>query len=164
MNNIESLLADLDLDNGNYFNLDNNSPYSPIQCKLNAMTQCNTFKSVRISSESVNYVLLDDEPEIRCSKLLIAQECALDSSKNSNTLALRNTCLFPKIKGLVSLCLMIFSPSVELRVDRVDKKYTGALCGLGYDKDKQRPIHLENDIEDTFEVEFDSKDLKQVLN
>ena len=49
-----------------------------------------------------------------------------------------------------------------LRVDPKAKKYTGALCGLGFDKEAKRPIYLENDIEDVFEVDFNSADLKKV--
>lgn len=116
---------------------------------------------VRIDYKSINYVLLDDEPEVKGSSLLIAHK--IENCNNNSMLKLVNTCLFPKRNGIVSLCLLLFSPAVELRVNHLNKKsYSGALCGLGYDKKRTRALYVENDIEDVFDVEFDSNDIDQV--
>lgn len=48
------------------------------------------------------------------------------------------------------------------RVNRKEQRYTGALCGLGFDKRINKPLHTDNDIEDQFEVEFGQEDLKEV--
>jgi hypothetical protein len=48
------------------------------------------------------------------------------------------------------------------RVDKKTKMYTGALCGLGFDKKRNCPLYTENDVEDVFEVHFDESDLKLV--
>lgn len=48
------------------------------------------------------------------------------------------------------------------RIDEKAKKYTGALCGLGFDPHLRRPLYTENDIEDVFEVEFSERDISLV--
>jgi ATP-dependent RNA helicase TDRD9 len=58
---------------------------------------------------------------------------------------------------------MIFSFKFKSkRVDKKKKVYTGALCGLGFDKKRNSPLYTENDVEDVFEVNFDEKDLTLV--
>lgn len=96
--------------------------------------------------------------------MLKSNSCAKDDLlSRKNEIILRNTCLFPKIRGLVSLCLLSFSPEVEFRFDLKTKKYTGALCGLGLDRIRNRPLYTENDVEDVFEVEFSEKDIVYVI-
>ncbi len=48
------------------------------------------------------------------------------------------------------------------RVDLENKRYVGALCGLGFDKVQKKPIFTENDIENAFECTFDQEDMKTV--
>ena len=117
--NLDRLLDQLEFDMNRRMELDHHSPYSPLECEVNAMTQCNYLKKVRIARDSINFVLLDEEPEVRCSSLLVTSRIEINNMKD-NGLVIRNTCLFPKIKGLVSLCLLAFSPAVELR--QVEKK------------------------------------------
>ena len=112
--NLDGLLEQLEFDWSCPVEIDPHSPYSPLECDVHAMTQCNYLKKVRIGRSSVNYVLLDEEPEVRCSSLLVASRIEINDIKD-NSLVIRNTCLFPKIKGLVSLCLLMFAPAVELR-------------------------------------------------
>lgn len=108
---------------------------------------------VRPDRLSINRILLDQDHTLNCSNLLVAHKI----SENGKDLILRETCLFPKIKGLVSLVLLAFSPEVEFRYDK--NSYTGALCGLGFDTVTRRPIYTESDIEDVFEVNFYERDI-----
>lgn len=134
---------------------------SPILCSLDSMVHSsNKFRRFLVDKDSVNYAILDTEPYVRCSSLLVARKN--DISEKEDKLILRNTCLFPKIRGLVSLCLLMFAPTVELRADKKSKTYTGALCGLGFDKKTKKPLYTENDIEDVFEIKFEDRDLKQI--
>lgn len=116
--------------------------------------------NVRISHNSINFVLLDDSPEIPGSSLIIAHK--IDTDEKKSDLVLYNTSLFPKKAGLVSLCTMLFAPTVELRADKKNKNYSGALCGLGYDRQLKRALFVENDIELVFDVKFDSIDIDDV--
>ena len=71
----------------------------------------------------------------------------------------------PKLLGLASLCSLLFSPSVEYRVDPKKTCYTGALCGLGFDEDEDGcAIYTDNDIESTFDVNIDMSDITMVIN
>jgi hypothetical protein len=89
-----------------------NSPMSPLEISVESLTLCTRKDLIKIDKDSVNYVILDDEYEVKCSNLLVAYDVNINTT---NTIRLRNTTLFPKIKGLVSLCLLTFSPFVELR-------------------------------------------------
>ena len=40
--------------------------------------------------------------------------------------------------------------------------YTGALCGLGYDRKLQKPIFTDHDIEHKFDFKTNNHDIKQV--
>jgi hypothetical protein len=109
--NLDELLDSVVYEKNDFIEL-GNSPYTPLKCIAHAITRKLLHKTVRISRESVNFVLLDDEPEMKCSNLIVANKV---ETTDDGKIKLRNTCLFPKIKGLVSLCLLIFAPTAELR-------------------------------------------------
>jgi hypothetical protein len=67
-----------------------------------------------VAKDSINGVLLDEDYETQCSTLVVAAHMA-DSTEDQAKVTLRNTTMFPKIKGIVSLCLLCFAPQVELR-------------------------------------------------
>ena len=136
---------------------------SPLENTLYSTVRCLNHCDVRIERTSINYVLLEDEPQVKCSNLLVAFKKSLNESEytKSRRVYLSQTCLFPKIRGLVSLCLLIFSPVVELRACKKNRCYTGALCGLGID-DSGKPLYMENDVEDVFEVDIDETDIRRI--
>ena len=86
---------------------------SPLETTLRGMTRATATYPIRMESGSVNAVVLDEDPAVRCSTLLVAYIAEMNSVNNS--CKLRQTTLFNKIKGIVSLCLLIFAPQVELR-------------------------------------------------
>lgn len=113
--NLESELCEVQFSKDEYLEL-KGSPWSPLEVQLNPLTQKNRLtrsSRVKIGPDSVNYILLDDEPDINCSSLLVSHK--IESTEKSSQLILRNTCLLPKVRGLISLCLLAFSPMVELR-------------------------------------------------
>ncbi len=121
----------------------------------------NYRNNVRCDRFSINYVLLDSEPELEGSSLLVAHK--IETVEKKDDIELRNTCLFPKKIGLISLCLLLFAPTVELRINEHTKKdYSGALCGLGYDKTIKRALFVEHDIENVFDAKFDHEDIDDV--
>lgn len=86
---------------------------SPIQTNLIGMTRTNKCLNVKVTRPSLNTVLLDDNPSMKCSSLLVAHNVNIDVDEGLCKLAI--TTLFPKIKGIVSKCLLAFAPQVELR-------------------------------------------------
>lgn len=91
-------------------------PTSPLEIQIMPLTHQNKndrMTRVRISQESINYVLLDQQSELNCDSLVVSH--TIESSEKTRQMFLRNTCLFPKFRGLRSRCLMMFSPMVELR-------------------------------------------------
>jgi hypothetical protein len=136
---------------------------NPLKINLHPMTRSlHKIVNVSIGTESCNRILLDDEPETNCSSLIVASNFSKRTNNQNDRISMRETCLFSKLKGIVSLCLMTFAPYAELRVDKKDQRYTGVLCGLGFDKQNNRPINTDNDIENEFECEFDEDDFKKI--
>ena len=109
--NLDDLLDRVVFDERSLIQLSISSPLQvythPIQRIYNVK-----FKGVQISRSSVNFILLDDEPDIDCPSFVISHK--VDKSV-SDKLKLYNTCLMPKIRGLLSVCLLLFAPYVELR-------------------------------------------------
>ena len=87
----------------------------PIECSLQSSVRCLNCYDVKIGYGSINYILLDNEPYIKCSNLVVAYKNDFKENGHTSTIYLNQTCMFPKIRGLVSLCLLIFAPIVELR-------------------------------------------------
>jgi len=65
-----------------------------------------------------------------------------------------------ELPGLASICCLLFTPQAEFRTDEKRTRYTGALCGLGYDS--QGAIYTDNDVETVFDVEIDVQDITMV--
>ena len=61
----------------------------------------------------MNCVCLDEEPQCRCYRLLVAAHVSL--SQTGNDMQLRQTTMMPKIPGLPAIVAMLFAPKAELR-------------------------------------------------
>ena len=77
-------------------------------------------------------------------------------------MTLRYTSLLPKYPGLLGICCLLFAPTCELRLDKKEKFYTGAICGLGYDDEEKNSINIENDIECVFDARLNMRDLASI--
>lgn len=75
------------------------------------------------------------------------------SKKDSQRVVLRQTTLLPAIAGLPSLLTLLFAPRAELRCNADRSRLTGALCGLGGDKDL-KAYDADNDMELVFDTEI----------
>lgn len=61
----------------------------------------------------------------------------------------------PNIPGLPSILTLLFAPRAEFRANPERNRLTGALCGLGYDRErKNTPYYSERDMEITFDSEI----------
>lgn len=106
---------------------------------------------------------LDDDPMNPTNRLLVAAEVSLN--EQGNTIIMRKTTLMPKIAGLSTICCLLFAPTIELRPNEKSTAFTGALCGLGFDDEKNgAPIYRDNDIECAFDIKIDPQDLVMVIN
>lgn len=68
----------------------------------------------------------------------------------------------PKIRGLTNIICLLFSPTCEVRLSSDRKSFTGALCGLGFDKNTKQPYYIDNDIECTFDTKFGFEEFKMI--
>ncbi|KAL6256192.1 hypothetical protein P5V15_012308 [Pogonomyrmex californicus] len=136
-------------------------PFSPIEVTLTHMVIMGMSKMVTVETTSVNSVLLDTCPESPRGILLVAQEI-VRNSKNETHLVLRNTTLLPNTPGLASLINLIFTPYMELRRSPLGTYYTGALCGLGYDRTTGRSLYSQHDLQVIFDVEIKMSDLRMI--
>lgn len=142
----------------NYIEL--RGPYSPLEISYFGMTNIGIRKRIRVERDSINYVMLDDDPMSPTSRFMVAAEISLN--EEGNTMILRKTSLMPKIVGLSSICCLLFAPTIELRPNEKCTAFTGAICGLGFDERTNEPIFKENDIECAFDIYFDANDLALV--
>ncbi|KAK0080680.1 hypothetical protein PV325_013516 [Microctonus aethiopoides] len=135
-------------------------PYSPLEAELDSLTRTGIGKKVRVSDESVNSILLDSTVSNVQERLLVSG--FVGQSHTSGNLVLRNTALMPNIPGLTSLLCLIFAPQIELRRNSFKTRYSGALCGLGYDKKTHQSLFPEHDMAIDFDVELTMDDMQNV--
>ena len=62
---------------------------------------------------SVNAIALDDAPEDRHDRLMVAMTSSVNAS--GTKIIARDTTLLPNIHGMAPLMAMLFSPVVQLR-------------------------------------------------
>ncbi len=139
--------------------LDIRGPYSPLEVTYFSLINSGSNKKIRTERESINYACIDDDPTSEWGRLMIGVDISL--SANMESILLRKTTLMPKLPGIASICCLMFCPMLELRLDAGRTHFTGALCGLGFDKDSGA-INPENDIEIAFDVEIDFNDFTMV--
>jgi hypothetical protein len=135
-------------------------PFSPLEVQFYPLVRICKSKTASVERESINFAQIDDDSQVPYERLLVASEVHLNSV--GTKMLLRKTCLLPKIKGLMSLCCLLFAPTAEVRVSRDGARYVGVLCGLGYDKEMRRPIYVDDDIECAFDVNIDYADMNSV--
>jgi HrpA-like RNA helicase len=135
-------------------------PYSPLEVTYFSILNVGHGKKARVERESINHASIDDDPLNTNTRLLISAELSLNAT--GDTIIMRKTTLLPKISGLSNLCCLLFAPTIEIRVNEKQNRYIGAVCGLGYDNLTKAPLYTDNDIECTFDVQIDMKDIAMV--
>jgi len=66
----------------------------------------------------------------------------------------RSTTLLPNIPGLPAILTLLFAPRAEFRANKDNTRLTGAVCGLGYDRERQQSFYPEHDMELVFDSEI----------
>lgn len=133
-------------------------PHSPLEIELMHLTTSGS-KKVHVECNSVNSVLLDTNPEDLHKRLLVAGTVGQTASGD---LMLRNTTLMPNLPGLTALLCLIFTPKMELRRSAMGTRYTGALCGLGFDPTTNAGLFPEHDLQIPFDAEITIDDLQDI--
>jgi ATP-dependent RNA helicase TDRD9 len=137
-----------------------NGPTNPYEVSFYAMTKAGGLKSTRIDGSSVNSMVLNDEPQDKHHRLMVAATVALNAT--GNTVLARNTTLLPNIHGLGHLLCLLFAPTVELRVDPLKRQYTGAICGLGCDFSTGVSLYPDHDMEIIFDAIISQDDMTHI--
>ncbi|CAF4441572.1 unnamed protein product, partial [Adineta steineri] len=107
------------------------------------------MRRVQIDGDSVNSIGLEEEQHCNYRRLLVAYGVHL--SQTRQIVSLRHTTLMPSIRGLPALIAMIFSPTIELRLDEEGKMKTGVLCGLGFNPVTNTSLYPDHDIDIGFD-------------
>ncbi|CAC5402912.1 TDRD9 [Mytilus coruscus] len=137
-----------------------NGPHNPYEMMFNSLTNVGRLRSVKTDPDSVNSVAIDNEPQDRYDRLMVSGFVGLNPA--GSTMMARDTTIMPAISGLPSIISLLFCPVAELRRDRENKRYIGAICGLGVDRDQRHSLFPDHDMEITFDVEIDNKDISQI--
>ncbi|XP_026888009.2 ATP-dependent RNA helicase TDRD9 isoform X1 [Electrophorus electricus] len=135
-------------------------PFSPHKVTFHCMSGVMQYRSVIIDRDSINSVLVNDNPQDSHERLLVAGSVSLNAS--GTCIMLKETTLMPHIHGLPSLITMLFTPVMELRTDQERTCFTGALCGLGTNSNSQEAMLPDHDIETTFDVKVDVEDISEI--
>ncbi|XP_064420872.1 ATP-dependent RNA helicase TDRD9 [Latimeria chalumnae] len=135
-------------------------PYNPYEIRFCSMTNISRFRSVWIERESINSVAMNDAVENQCQRILVAASVSVNAS--GSAMLLRDTTLMPDVHGLPALICMLFAPILELRTDRKATRFTGALCGLGWNPATNSPLLEDHDIELAFEKQFEVDDIVEI--
>uniref|UniRef100_A0A8C5AC25 RNA helicase n=1 Tax=Gadus morhua TaxID=8049 RepID=A0A8C5AC25_GADMO len=134
-----------------------NGPNSPHRVSFHSFSHSTYYKSVSIQKCSLNSGVVNEMPQYKHQRMLVAGSVAV-SAESANIL-LRDTTLMPDIPGLPALITMLFTPVMELRSART--RYTGALCGLGWNSNTLAPVLPERDMEMAFDCFFDVEDITE---
>lgn len=89
VNDLEQTLADVQFSRDQRDAVDlRGSPYSPLEIQLTPLIQynkLNKYSKVRIGQDSINYIMLDEQPDMHeCSSLVVSHK--IESSENSENL------------------------------------------------------------------------------
>ncbi|KAM9786380.1 ATP-dependent RNA helicase TDRD9 [Syngnathus typhle] len=134
-------------------------PSSPYKCQFHSMFHNENIKTVTIENSSVNSMVLTENPHHKHQRMLVAGSVFI---KTSGSISLGDTSLMPDIPGLPAILTILFTPIMELRTDEERTRYTGALCGLGWNNKTKKAVLPDHDIELDFDVKFDIEDITEI--
>ncbi|XP_030375012.1 probable ATP-dependent RNA helicase spindle-E [Scaptodrosophila lebanonensis] len=132
-------------------------PFSSLETSVHALMRVGTWKTVDISRESVNSVLLDIDPQDQHEQMMVAASVA--TASRVDHLQARNTTLMPNMHGFGALMTMLFCPTMQLKCNMDRTKYVCLLAGLGYNRKTMEPYYSEHDISMNLDVNIDKADI-----
>lgn len=133
-------------------------PFSPLEVSLRPTTRGNISRNVKVARDSINSVLLHENPQDQFERLVVASHVSI--RPDGDSLSLRNTTQMMPLRGFSALVYLLFAPTVELRMNKERTRYIGALCGLGYDPNTGESLFPEHDVEVIFDANFVLDDIE----
>ncbi|XP_028294843.1 ATP-dependent RNA helicase TDRD9 [Gouania willdenowi] len=135
-------------------------PITPYKVQFTSLGFKTPYKSVIIEKGGINSLPLNENPHYKHQRMLVSGSLSVNQSGSS--ILLRETTIMPDIPGLPALITMLFTPFMELRNNEERTCYTGALCGLGFNKKTKEAVLPDHDIELAFDVKFDVEDITEI--
>lgn len=134
-------------------------PFTPLETTLYGLTK-NSSGSPRIEANSVNHVLLENEPNDMSEKYLVA--VSANQSDENSSITVRQTTLMPNIRLFGPLMAAIFAPQMKLLRNEEKTNYIKMITGLGLD---QNNVCLSEQTTMTFDldVELKNADIETVI-
>lgn len=126
-------------------------PFTPLETTLYGLTK-NSSGSPRIEAESVNHVLLENEPNDMSEKYLVA--VSANQNDEHSSITVRQTTLMPNIRGFGPLMAAIFAPKMKLLRNEDKTCYIRMITGLGCD---ERNVCLSPNTTVTFDLDVELK-------
>ncbi|EFA07562.1 probable ATP-dependent RNA helicase spindle-E [Tribolium castaneum] len=117
-------------------------PFSPLEMKVCGLVQASQGAPVHVDGDSVNAVMLDDNPEDYHATLLVAGQ--VSQSSTTSAVKISQTTIMPNIPGFPMLMCLLFCPQMEPKLTPDGSRVASILCGLGYKEVTQRanfPMH-----------------------
>ncbi|XP_044263984.1 probable ATP-dependent RNA helicase spindle-E [Tribolium madens] len=117
-------------------------PFSPLEIKVCGLVQATVGAPVHVDGDSINAVILDDNPEDCHARLLVAAQ--VSQSSTTSSMKISQTTIMPNIPGLPMLMTLLFCPQMEPKLTPDGSRVASVLCGLGYKEGTERanfPMH-----------------------
>lgn len=134
-----------------------NGPLSPMRCKVNPiLTKGSSPCSVH--PQSVNTVLLYDNPGNSYGCLLVAANCTTTRSET----ILHETTLMPNLPGLPVLLAMMFAPEVVFKRNDDKTRFEYIKFGLGCSTSRRFAFFPEHDASLPVNIELNEEDFDDI--
>ncbi|XP_017031541.1 probable ATP-dependent RNA helicase spindle-E [Drosophila kikkawai] len=135
-------------------------PYSPLETSMQSTIRVGMWKTVKIDRNSVNAVLLHDNPQDQHDQLIVSH--ATVESTDGQILTARGTTLMPNVHGFGALMVMLFCPTMQIKCNRYGTKYVSILAGLGYNPETMEPYFEEHDTVINLDVKILEDDVRLI--
>ncbi|RZC32600.1 ATP-dependent RNA helicase spindle-E [Asbolus verrucosus] len=130
-------------------------PFSPLEMKVCGLVQASLGSTVHVEGDSVNAVMLDDNPEDSHARLLVAGQ--VFQSATSKNIKISQTTIMPSIPGFPMLMSLLFCPQMEPKPTADGCRIASILCGLGYREFNEKPNFPMHDISLVLDTELNGE-------
>ncbi|XP_034664605.1 probable ATP-dependent RNA helicase spindle-E [Drosophila subobscura] len=133
-------------------------PFSTLESTIYCTMRSGLSKTIKVDPGSVNFVLLDSEPQDQHDKMIVAATMN-EAGPNGRILNLRGTSLMPNIPGFAAIMTMIFCPCAQLKANKTHSRYVAILAGLGHHSETMQPFYEDHDMVINLDVKIDEDDV-----
>lgn len=135
-------------------------PYSPLEIGLYGLTN-NASGIPKIDDQSVNHILLENEPNDMSEKYLAA--VTSHQHDENSAITVRQTTLMPNIRLFGPLMAAIFARQMKLARNKAKTNYIEMLTGLGCD-DTGVCLSQDSNMKFHLDVELKNSDVETVIS